>query len=100
MGNRINCWEYTRCGRELGGENSIQFGICPVCRSNRLSGINGGIAGGRACWLVRDTLCKDSLGIKFNKCSACSFYKFVKEEEGERFQLVPLYFGSNEIQFE
>jgi len=92
MLKKNNCWEFTNCGREKGGENSIDFGICPASVSIQLDGINGGKSAGRACWLVKDTFCDDSIGMKFHTCSKCSFYKFVQKEEGTSFQALPQTF--------
>lgn len=26
----LNCWEFMRCGREVGGKNTEKLGVCPV----------------------------------------------------------------------
>ena len=54
---KLNCWEHKRCGRELGGINSKELGICPATVEPRLNGVNSGKNGGRACWAVAGTLC-------------------------------------------
>ena len=51
-GRAINCWEYWGCGRESGGVNAIEEGVCPAARETRLDGVHGGRNGGRACWAV------------------------------------------------
>jgi len=93
MKKRINCWEYTKCGREAGGDNCVEFGVCPASISKQLDGINGGKSAGRACWLIQDTLCNETVALKFIKCSECGFRKLVEEQEGEAFQLLPPSFG-------
>ena len=54
---KLNCWEFKRCGREPGGMNSRELGVCPAASETRVDGANGGHNGGRACWAVAGTLC-------------------------------------------
>ncbi|MCP4762307.1 MAG: hypothetical protein GY870_11045 [archaeon] len=88
-----NCWEYTNCGRELGGSKVHELGICPSSITKKfLRGMgNGGKFGGRICWAVSGTLCKGviqgDIEDKRDSCIACDFYKLVREEEGEKFKL-------------
>jgi hypothetical protein len=49
---KSNCWEVIRCGREPGGANENNLGVCPVSTEARLDGVNHGKNGGRACWGV------------------------------------------------
>jgi len=91
---KLNCWEFNNCGREKNGENSIKFGVCPASVSTDLNGMNSGKAAGRACWSVHDTLCNDSSVKSFYKCLKCSFYNYVKKEEGNDFHVLPQWFSS------
>jgi len=66
-----------------------KYGICPASTEKKLNGMNDGKNAGRICWVVTGTMCKDriqgSYDFKFNKCVSCSFYKLVKDEEGNNF---------------
>ncbi len=88
----INCWDFLKCGREPGGLNVEELGVCPAATSTEHDGINRGVAAGRFCWIVEGTLCSGKVVNKFVKCTACNFYKLVKEEEGVNFQLTPQFF--------
>ena len=84
-----NCWEVQECGREPGGKNAMDKGVCPAATFNRLDGAHDGQNAGRACWVVAGTMCGGevvgSLAIKYNDCRQCAFYKMVNEEEGTNF---------------
>jgi len=81
---RLNCWEYQRCGREPGGVRSSR-GVCPAATSDALDGTHHGSNGGRSCWVVTDTLCGGRIsGVHAEKqceCRKCSFMKRVEVEE-------------------
>jgi hypothetical protein len=47
--NRLNCWEFLKCGREPGGEKADRLGICPAAADASFDGINSGKCGGRIC---------------------------------------------------
>ena len=40
--SKQNCWEFKGCGREPGGENIADCGICPASIEEKLDGIHGG----------------------------------------------------------
>ena len=50
--SRVNCWEFKKCGRQPGGEQAEEQGVCPVTEHRKLHGIHGGVNAGRACWIV------------------------------------------------
>jgi hypothetical protein len=83
---KLNCWEDKNCGREPGGRNVHDLGVCPVAVLVAADGINGGKNGGRACWAVAGTLCggevKATLARKLGDCLKCDFFKRVVREEG------------------
>ncbi|GAB4490933.1 MAG: hypothetical protein OHK006_24360 [Thermodesulfovibrionales bacterium] len=83
---RINCWEFRKCGRELGGDRAFELGVCPAYTEVRLDGVHGGRCGGRACWAVSGTICGNlvpsTFAQKFKHCGTCDFYARVKTEEG------------------
>lgn len=84
--SKINCWEYMRCGREPGGANAGELGVCPAATDASFDGINAGACAGRFCWAVSGTLCGGRLQGTFAKkrhtCMDCHFYQRVQFEEG------------------
>jgi eukaryotic-like serine/threonine-protein kinase len=89
---RKNCWECKNCGREPGGRNVNELGICPAAVADAFDGVNGGRNAGRYCWAVAGTLCKGEIqGVfarKFRSCLTCSFYLEVERDEGSTFTLL------------
>lgn len=83
---RVNCWEVMRCGREQGGKNSTELGVCPAAADRSFDGINSGKCGGRICWAVAGTFCggcpQGSFAEKRSSCLECQFYQMVQNEEG------------------
>ncbi len=86
-----NCWQVKRCGREEGGLNVGEAGVCPVSVQTQLNGIHGGKNAGRACWVIAGTLCEGqphgTFAQKYKDCSRCDFYMKVKSEESHNFHL-------------
>jgi hypothetical protein len=91
---KMNCWEYKKCGNELGGANSGKQGVCPCAMEARLNGAHQGKWAGRACWVVPKTLCngarQGSFGDKYGICVKCGFYLQVRQEEGVHYILPPV----------
>ena len=85
-----NCWEYRNCGRQPGGANTHELGVCTAATEKRLNGANNGQNGGRSCWIVTCTLCggirQSTFAEKIKYCSLCEFYKTVKREESDNLQ--------------
>lgn len=83
---KINCWEFKKCGREPGGDRVGELGVCPAATDQSFHEINAGQCGGRICWAVAGTLCKDSVQGSFaekrESCLNCSFFLRVQAEEG------------------
>jgi tRNA A-37 threonylcarbamoyl transferase component Bud32 len=83
---RLNCWEVMMCGRETGGQNTAEYGVCPAAADESYDGINSGKCGGRICWAVAGTFCggcvQGSYADKRFSCLNCDFYQMVQEEEG------------------
>jgi hypothetical protein len=86
---RINCWEFNKCGRQHGGENVNDFGVCPATTDTTVNGTNGGKNGGRFCWKIAGTFCngkiQGSLAYKITTCIGCDFFNKVQKEEGNEF---------------
>lgn len=84
-GAKLNCWEFKKCGRELGGENSFELGVCPAAIDVILDSVHNGKSAGRACWVIAGTMCngtvQGSFAQKYKSCAQCNFYVYVKEEE-------------------
>ena len=89
--DKINCWEYKKCGREPEGAKVHELGICPATVEKRLNGTHGGKNGGRACWAVAGSMCggkvQGSFAQKYGNCIICDFYRAVKEDEGSDYIL-------------
>ena len=76
----MNCWEFKKCGREPGGVNVSNLGLCPASVNEELSGVHGGKNGGRCCWMLSgDFSCgtdkSKSLTEKIERCRQCDFYQ-------------------------
>ncbi|MEA4925909.1 MAG: hypothetical protein VB084_11425 [Syntrophomonadaceae bacterium] len=76
--NLPNCWEFKRCGREIGGHNTEELGVCPVAQCIQFDGANDGHNAGRLCWAILGTLCDGAVQNEFEdklkKCLRCDFY--------------------------
>ena len=87
----MNCWDFTHCGRQPGGEKSGELGICNVAVEQLTHGVNNGINGGRACWAVKRKFnanavpCSCDRDQKLDSCLQCEFYSTVRKEEGDHF---------------
>lgn len=80
MPGKLNCWEFTNCGREPGGVLADREGVCSVATALHHDGENDGRAGGRVCWkLQRDgnisVVCSQLRLITI--CNECAFYRRV-----------------------
>jgi len=84
-----NCWEFKNCGREPGGTQADELGVCPAATETSLDGVNEGSNGGRSCWAVAKTLCsgkvEGAFAAKVTNCMLCAFYKTVCREQGDAF---------------
>lgn len=85
-----NCWEVMKCGREPGGKNARELGVCPAATDERLEGVHAGKKAGRACWVIAGTFCEGAVqgtfAQKYKDCTACAFYRQVRMEEGAGYQ--------------
>lgn len=77
-----------KCGREPGGKNADESGVCPAAAANVFDGFNSGRNGGRICWLIAGTFCNKKVQGKFaekrHSCKDCEFYKQV-QDQGETY---------------
>jgi hypothetical protein len=64
----MNCWEFMKCGRERGGSNAVEMGVCPAYPDH-----------GRDCARVAGTLCNGRVqgthAQKLGNCTRCNFYQ-------------------------
>ncbi|MDD5260071.1 MAG: hypothetical protein PHD29_08895 [bacterium] len=85
---KLNCWEFKKCGCETGGAKVSELGLCPAATEMRLHGQNSGKYAGRACWAVGKTLCDGKVGgnfaTKMSSCMKCNFFNLVVHEEGDK----------------
>ena len=81
----LNCWEFRKCGNNP--MNNTSGKTCPCAKTDKLNGVNRGFNGGRACWVISDTLCTGKpmgkYAMKLSTCLNCDFFKTVNREEGE-----------------
>ena len=88
---KLNCWEFKKCGRELGGENAFVLGVCPAAIHVFLDSIHDGTNAGRSCWAIAGTMChgkvQGTFAQKMQDCRDCDFYLAVKKEEGKNLQI-------------
>ena len=86
---KINCWEYTNCGREFGGEKANELGVCQASIELFVDGINNGKNAGRFCWEISGTGNGNEVNGTYAKkllsCRSCGFFKTVKEQESVQF---------------
>ena len=75
-----------RCGRESGGANAAELGVCPAAGDGSYDGINCGKNAGRFCWAVAGTFCggaiQGTFADKRESCLSCGFFNTVRAEEG------------------
>ena len=65
--SKYNCWEFMKCGRELGGSKAHELGVCQAYPNN-----------GQQCASVAGTLCggkvQGTFAMKIFDCVKCDFY--------------------------
>jgi hypothetical protein len=63
----MNCWDFKKCGREAGGVNAAELGVCPAYPEH----------GARCAHLV-GTLCggavQGTFAVKLSSCIHCDFF--------------------------
>jgi len=86
----LNCWEFKKCGREIGGARAVDRGVCPAATEKSMDGIHRGDNGGRTCWVVvgvaADTGKQGRFAAELGNCGRCDFYKLVLVEEESELQ--------------
>lgn len=73
----MNCWEFKKCGRELGGVKVKELGVCPAYPN-----------GGKHCAQIAGTLCggtvQGTFAMKLANCMQCDFFKSNNYERNNR----------------
>ncbi len=66
--NLPNCWEVKKCGRQKGGVNVAEFGVCPAYPDD-----------GHKCWVKDGTFCggkiQGAAASKIGNCRKCEVFK-------------------------
>lgn len=66
MTNKLNCWEFKKCGREKNSD-------CPAIMKKA----------GKLCWMVAGTMCggevQGTFVEKVGNCKKCDFYHYMNE---------------------
>ena len=78
MKEKLNCWDVKKCCKEADGKGNGN-NICPVKKEFIANGLNGGINGGRICWVIMENHCKQKAD-RF--CFQCEFHYQVMNQEG------------------
>ncbi len=71
----MNCWEFKKCGREDGGRNAAELGICPAYpySGNRCARIAGTLCGGKV---------QGTFAVKLVNCMQCDYYQSPHYDKG------------------
>jgi hypothetical protein len=81
-----NCWQFKKCGREIGGAKIADLGVCPAATATEANGFCGGKNGGRSCAFIAGTFCggviQGTAKDKEKNCGQCAFYLELKKEHG------------------
>jgi len=77
MEEKLNCWDFKKCCKK--NDKSGDNNICPVRKERIANGLNGGMNGGRICWVVMDNFCRKK---SQTTCFQCEFHYKVMAEEG------------------
>ena len=103
---KLNCWEFKKCGRERDGKNVQEMGVCPAAHDDSFDGINSGRHGGRICWAVAGTFCEGKkqggFHVKRESCVQCDFFQLVTRQEGASdgpTKLLKFLAGTNDASF-
>ena len=88
LSKKINCWEYHKCSQRPHGKRIDKLSICRAATDNKQNGVNGGINGGRFCWVVVGSFGTRREQLWREECSSCPFLLLVEKEEGRYFKMI------------
>ena len=84
--NKLNCWEFMKCGKGPSGNDKGKPNSCPIATESFANTLNGGINGGRICWIIAEACCNNEVKCSdFHRkasCFSCEFRYKVTMEEG------------------
>ena len=73
-----NCWQIKQCGREQGGHNAQELGVCPASTQSF----------GHSCWIIAGTLCggvvQGTFAEKEKNCLSCEVYQLYNRTNGSQ----------------
>ena len=97
----INCWEFKKCGREVGGKKVKLLGVCPAATFESADGFCGGENGGRSCAYITGTFCAGTVNGNFQdkakNCVKCDFYKMLKKDNPFESTVLQFYKYVNKV---
>ena len=83
---KLNCWEFMKCGKGPSGNGNGKCAVCPVAANSLADGANGGINGGRICWIIAEAYSNGEVKCsklhRDSSCFSCRFRYRVMLEEG------------------
>jgi len=83
---KCNCWEYMNCGKETAGNGNGNGSVCPIAHDALADTLNGGVNGGRICWIIADMKYNNNIQCSAthhkSSCFSCSFRYKVTMDEG------------------
>ncbi|MDH3393999.1 MAG: hypothetical protein OEL66_08325 [Desulfobulbaceae bacterium] len=89
-----NCWQIMLCGREPGGTNADELGVCIAAKEEM----------GHSCWAIAGTLCggevQGSTAQKIGVCTCCAIYKLYNRSTGAKGQDVIDTFPDEERRYQ
>jgi len=75
------CWDLMACGRQGGGPQVSELGVCPAYPDH-----------GHSCWIVAGTFCRGEVqgtfAAKHAGCSACPVYRDYSPSFGKKKDLL------------
>ena len=75
-----------KCGKGLSKTGKGKCNSCPVASETSGNALNGGINGGRICWIIAETCCNGDVSCsdlhRKDSCFSCEFRYKVTMEEG------------------
>ena len=80
---KLNCWEFKKCGREAGGAKARELGVCPAYPNH-----------GHSCAALAGTLCggkvQGSFAQKLSSCLKCEFYNSPNYDQKHKTAPIPM----------
>lgn len=75
-----------KCGKGPSENGNSKSSICPIATNTSAHALNGGINGGRICWIIAETCCNGEIKCsdlhRKDSCFQCEFRYKVTAVEG------------------